>query len=392
MENVDFNVSAVFQFESCESRILLTKGSIRLRDAYDVTRGWPSNRGHGVPGTAILQAKQLLAYLDLYAKQSAVFRELLVTIATECVSEPIILYLGRYSSTIFDSAMCWTVDIDDYLHLHQDYFEHEDGYKYGVNIAEAIIHLLEERLYMKKPAQDFTKSHLKCLSSGSFQNRYRIEQGCLHETLDFELDQHTCKETPQEVSNWESFDASGTVMKILNIHTGKMFDPLSSTYVASTTQIVFERVDIKECIMKKIANYQLFISKEFQLTQTVREEDRLGLEYWIKRGYSNEEADAVILATLGPLLIGLCRKKTWNVLRVYQKKKLFTFDQLKKVGDTTFMQNYKQPIPVKWNTITYPFEVEIENIKTEMLNDLVKVHSQQDAVARELISQLALHF
>jgi hypothetical protein len=44
MENENFNVWSILQFENCDSNLLRTKGSIRLRDAYDVTRGWPSNR------------------------------------------------------------------------------------------------------------------------------------------------------------------------------------------------------------------------------------------------------------------------------------------------------------------------------------------------------------
>jgi hypothetical protein len=52
-------------------------------------------RGHGIPHTAIPQAKQLINYLEMYSKQSAVFRELLLTISKDCISEPIVLYLGR---------------------------------------------------------------------------------------------------------------------------------------------------------------------------------------------------------------------------------------------------------------------------------------------------------
>jgi hypothetical protein len=37
-------------------------------------------------------------------------------------------------------------------------------------------------------------------------------------------------------------------------------------------------------------------------------------------------------------------------------------------------------------------EEEIENIKREMLNDLVKVHAQPESVAQDLLTRLAQHF
>ena len=81
-----------------------------------------------------------------------------------------------------DSAENWSFDVDD---LDSFSIVHDESG--ALTQGELVIHILEERLYMQAPGQNFETSHCKCLMPQSFQNRYRREIGYSSDMVWFEL-------------------------------------------------------------------------------------------------------------------------------------------------------------------------------------------------------------
>jgi len=76
-----------------------------------------------------------------------------------------------------------------------------------------------------------------------------------------------------------------------------------------------------------------FCKKDFEFNQTIEEENKIAIQFWIDHYCeSPQAAEEMKLALLGPYTIGIARRKTWNVLRVSVRNKLIVTEQLIKLG------------------------------------------------------------
>jgi len=379
-----------FQFDYNYENGRLLFLPIVLKDAY-------LSLNLGKPDTALKQAIDFIRVIKFELERSPVIRILFTKIIDTYAIEgnEIILYFGKHTSSIFDSAPNWTVDFDDFMILPDEpIIDHETGHLIGHNKGEMIIHVLEERLYMTKPGKNFSESHYKCLSRNSFQNQYREERGYTYNVVTYELIQHTKKHTQDEFSDWEGFDEGGHVMTIKNVHTGKIYN--ESIYSPNPEQIIYEKMDISQFLDEQIVYHVNDIREEFKSLGTISEENRVSIEFYAHWRFSDEAMrEKLLYETVYPFTIGFARKKTWNVIRVQiqNKRKKKTIDELILLGKNTFKQNYfNKTIPKSWQTILYPNEEDIIQIKGKLKENLLTIYEEKEENIIRIIQELEKHF
>jgi len=221
--------------------------------------------------------------------------------------------------------------------------------------------------------------------------------GCSFEALSFDLQQHTCKNTVHEHSNWEGVDAHGHLMTVQNINSGKMLNKFhrghTCDYKPTPEQVQYSKINISIFIDRKIKDYHALVMSTYTRTGAANEEDVIGLDFWLQwKVTTDKEYQELKLKYLGPFTIGPSRKKTWNVLRVALRQRMYQSDELITLGKTTFIQSYKAPIPEGWKTLEYAVETEISGFKTGMKKNFMTLYEQSSDEADRIIEAVEQHF
>eukprot|EP01091_Cochliopodium_minus_P004033 TRINITY_DN13955_c0_g1_i1.p1 TRINITY_DN13955_c0_g1~~TRINITY_DN13955_c0_g1_i1.p1 ORF type:complete len:204 (-),score=54.47 TRINITY_DN13955_c0_g1_i1:41-601(-) len=156
----------IFIKQEDSSYLYSNTSAIVLKDAH-------KEQKLGLEGTARDQSVQFYEIIKREAKRSKAYRQLISMIHDERMKNsemtPIEFHLGKNCTGFIDSAVDWTMDMSELEMFTMDLEEHVTGKKIGMNQGEILMHVLEERYYMKKPDNNFEDSHIKCRSTGSFQ-------------------------------------------------------------------------------------------------------------------------------------------------------------------------------------------------------------------------------
>ena len=182
-ENFEILFNKIFAKQQDSSYLNCKNNSIVLKDAREIKMG--------LENTAEQQSIKFYQIIKRECKRSQSFRELITRIHEERSNNqelaPIIFYLGKNCSAFIDSATDWTMDMSELEMFPIDLVHHLSGKKIGVNQGEILMHVLEERFYMQYPDTNFNDSHIKCLTEGSYQARYRNEMGSNGISVYFDL-------------------------------------------------------------------------------------------------------------------------------------------------------------------------------------------------------------
>lgn len=258
------------------------KTAIQFLDSYECLQ-------LGVSNSAEQQILKLKEYFSLEYERSRTFKELIDKIYHEYETtkeNPIIFYVGKNSAGFIDSGVTWTFDVDD-LQMLPEHYSPETGITRG----ESIVHVLEERMYMKKPDNNFNNAHFACLKKTSFQNRYREEMGGNGYSFIFNIDDREATELDyclngnrtktcgNLVADFRSVSSAGAVTKLVGVPIGKgSFPNEYDNHDPTTVKVIHELKDFRELVETEISIiFEKFITNNSTKPLDVRE-----LLHWVE--------------------------------------------------------------------------------------------------------------
>ena len=372
----------------------------------------------GIENTAKEQSIKFYELIKRECKRSVVYRELVAKILEERLNNehlvPITFHVAKNSSSFIDSAVDWAMDAEELEMFGEDLDIHESGQRIGLNRGEVLMHVLEERFYMQFPDTDFEKSHIKCLTEGSFQSRYRQEMGARGSHIYFDLCEKFNHSSQVYSADFHSLSTCGSISSFFDCEIVKARYPVKyKDYDPSKIKRSSKLVEFNTHIDKLISEYGYKWKLIIQEKGCPKTLDVKMIEHCISHRFPKEEKEKAIAKHVKSYAVGFYRLKTWRSIStkwkfVCQKQNVPILLNKEHMRNTLFSyfvknvrkhysweydekswQNEKQWMANEW------IDSEIQEIKKSIAPNIVsklvyfkiQIQKQAEATAASLLSE-----